>query len=49
MRDARLNRREKQWILVCPLGVSQFDFLPDRNPVEYIERVARLVPVLAAV
>jgi hypothetical protein len=30
------------------LGISQLDVLPDRNPVEYIERVAHLVPVLAA-
>jgi alkanesulfonate monooxygenase SsuD/methylene tetrahydromethanopterin reductase-like flavin-dependent oxidoreductase (luciferase family) len=30
------------------LGISQLDVLPDRHPVEYIERVAQLVPALTA-
>ena len=42
------DRGEKQWILVCPLGISQLEVLPDRNPVEYIKRAVHLVPVLAA-
>jgi len=29
------------------LGVSQLDLMPDRDPVEYTERVAELVPRLA--
>jgi F420-dependent oxidoreductase-like protein len=29
------------------LGVSQLDLMPDRDPVEYTERVAVLVPMLA--
>jgi hypothetical protein len=34
--------------LGSPLGISQLDVLPDRNPVEYIEGEAHLVSVLAA-
>jgi F420-dependent oxidoreductase-like protein len=29
------------------LGISRLDVLPDRNPVEYIERLAEIVPELA--
>jgi alkanesulfonate monooxygenase SsuD/methylene tetrahydromethanopterin reductase-like flavin-dependent oxidoreductase (luciferase family) len=28
------------------LGITQFDIMPDRNPVEYAERAAELVPRL---
>jgi F420-dependent oxidoreductase-like protein len=30
------------------LGISQFDVMPDRDPVEYTERLAEVVPRLAA-
>jgi F420-dependent oxidoreductase-like protein len=30
------------------LGISQFDLMPDRHPVEYTERLAELLPRLAA-
>jgi alkanesulfonate monooxygenase SsuD/methylene tetrahydromethanopterin reductase-like flavin-dependent oxidoreductase (luciferase family) len=30
------------------LGISQWDLMPDRHPVEYTERLAELVPRLAA-
>jgi hypothetical protein len=30
------------------LGISQLDVLPDRHPVEYVERVAQLVPARTA-
>jgi alkanesulfonate monooxygenase SsuD/methylene tetrahydromethanopterin reductase-like flavin-dependent oxidoreductase (luciferase family) len=30
------------------LGISQWDLMPDRHPVEYAERLAGLVPRLAA-
>jgi hypothetical protein len=29
------------------LGISQLDVLPDRNPVEYTERLAEVIPRLA--
>jgi F420-dependent oxidoreductase-like protein len=29
------------------LGISQLDVMPDRDPVEYVERVAKIVPRLA--
>jgi hypothetical protein len=29
------------------LGISQLDVMPDRDPVEYAERVAEIVPRLA--
>jgi hypothetical protein len=30
------------------LGISQWDLMPDRHPVEYTERLAELVPRLVA-
>ncbi|ATL69632.1 LLM class F420-dependent oxidoreductase [Nocardia terpenica] len=31
------------------LGITQLDIMPDRDPVEYVERVAELVPRLAGI